>query len=115
MDATHPLGGCTNPANATQVANCQAFQPVISFDAGSGPTSLLDTGHVLDTFGYDLINLAPPGGDGNESINWNLVGTVATRGGGGNIPEPSSGLLFAVGLAAIAFTRRRHTNKQRVP
>ena len=114
VDATHPLGGCTNPANATQTTNCQAYRPVISFDAGSGPVSLLDTGHVLDTFGYDLINLAPPGGDGNESINWNLVGTFATR-GGANAPEPASALFVAAGLAAIAFIRRRHTNKQRVP
>ncbi|MDQ2950356.1 MAG: hypothetical protein M3Y27_31190 [Acidobacteriota bacterium] len=113
VDATHPLGGCTNPANPAQVTNCQAFRPVISFDAGSGPVSLLDTGHVLDTFGYDLINLAPPGGDGNESINWNLVGTLATR-GGANTPEPASALFVAAGLIAVAVTRRRQTNK-RVP
>jgi len=106
VDATHPLGGCTNPANPTEVANCLAFQPVITFNLDGSPTSFTDSGHVLDTFGYDLVNLGPPGGDGNESINWNLVGSTATR--GGNTPEPATALLIGLGLLLGAvFPRGR--------
>ncbi len=108
VDASHPLGGCTNPADATQVAGCAAYQPVITFNVYGTPNSYTDTGHILDTFGYDLINLAPPGGDGNESINWNLVGTTPTRSGdGGDTPEPATMLLIGPGLIGVAFLRRR--------
>ena len=112
VDAAHPLGGCTNPANASQVSSCLAYQPVVSFSASGTPASLLDTGHVLDTFGYDLINLGAPGGDGNESINWNLIGTVATR-GGSVTPEPASAFLLAGGVCALGLIQRR-SRRQRI-
>ena len=107
VDATHPYGGCTNPQGATQIAGCLSYRPVIGFSVGGKPvTTFIDSGHVLDTFGYDLINLPPPAGDGNESINWNLIGTVATRGGG--TPEPGTILLLGSGLlGAIGYGRRR--------
>jgi len=103
VDAAHPLGGCTNPANATQVAECNAFQPIVSFDENGTAVTLVDSGHVLDTFGYDLINLAPPGGDGNESINWNLIGMPASRSG---TPEPVSAFLLLLGLGVIIGAKR---------
>jgi hypothetical protein len=105
VDATHPLGGCTNPANATEVANCLAYQPLVVFNLDGTPASYRDSGHVLDTFGYDLINLPPPGGDGNESINWNLIGTTPTRGGG--VPEPAAVLLMGPALLALGLFRWR--------
>lgn len=107
MDATHPLGGCTNPANATEVANCLAYQPLVVFSLNGTPASYRDSGHVLDTFGYDLINLPRPSGDGNESINWNLIGTTPTRGGGGSAPEPAAVLLMGPALLALGLFRRR--------
>jgi hypothetical protein len=109
VDATHPLGGCTNPANPTQVAQCLAFQPVISFKVdGAAVTPLRDTGHILDTFGYDLLYLPPPGGDGNESINWNAIGSVPSRegNGGSTAPEPSTVLLIAPALTGALLLRR---------
>jgi hypothetical protein len=106
VDATHPLGGCTNPANAAQVTLCDSNQPIVSFslDGGSTFTTLLDTGHILDTFGYDLINLPPPGGDGNESINWNVIGQVPTRDGG--VPEPATSMMLGGGLSLLWAQRR---------
>lgn len=107
VDPAHPLGGCTNPQGPTEVANCIAYRPIVSFSVNGGsPTPLTDSGHVLDTFGYDLINLPPPGGDGNESINWNLIGSVPSR--GGTTPEPGTLLLVGSGLlGAIGYGRRR--------
>jgi len=104
VDATHPLGGCTNPANATQTAECLAYQPTVAFSLDGTPLSYKDKGHIIDTFGYDLINLPPPGGDGNESINWNVIGSTPTR--SGTTPEPASGLLLAPALLLGACLRR---------
>jgi hypothetical protein len=107
VDAAHPLGGCTNPANATEVANCLAYQPLVVFNLDGTPASYRDSGHVLDTVGYDLINLPRPSGDGNESINWNLIGTTPTRGGGGSAPEPAAVLLMGPALLALGLFRWR--------
>jgi len=107
VDASHPLGGCTNPQNATQVSQCIAYEPKVTFSVdGGAPTAYTDTGHILDTFGYDLINLPPPGGDGNESINWNKIGSTPTR-GGSTTPEPSTMFLVLPALAGIGLVGRR--------
>jgi hypothetical protein len=104
IDATHPLGGCTNPQGAVEIAGCLAYQPKIAFSTDAGVTTLnyTDTGHILDTFGYDFINGSP---DGNESINWNLVGSTPTR--GGTVPEPGTYMLLGAGLGAISLGLRR--------
>ena len=106
VDATHPLGGCTNPQNATEVANCLAYQPVISFLENGNSFTGNDAGHIVDTFGYDLINLGAPGGDGNESINWTLLGQGGSR-GGTTVPEPASLVLLGSGLVGVVRRVRR--------
>jgi hypothetical protein len=63
-----------------------------------------DTGQILNTGGYDFINGSS---DGNESINWNKIGSEASRGGTG-VPEPSSLLLLCSGLIGFGgFARRK--------
>jgi len=72
IDASHPLGGCTNPGALTsaQAAECIAIEPIVSFLANGRPLSFTDKDTILDTFGYDFINGSS---DGNESINWNVI------------------------------------------
>lgn len=102
ITAGFPLGGCTNPADATQAALCAANAPVIAFSENGNALTVNDTGQVVNTFGYDFINGST---DGNESINWNLAGSAVTRSG---TPEPSTILLLSSSLLAVAaFGRKR--------
>jgi len=105
---TSLIGGCSSsPAFMTpaQLATCNAAIPVISFFADGTPLSFSDTGHILDTGGWDFVNNGAFGEDGNESINWNVVGTTALR--GGTTPEPGSFGLLLAGLPLLWCYRRR--------
>lgn len=107
------IGGCASSAAIVAAAGytalCASQVPVVGFDIGSDHYSFNDSGQVLNTGGWDFVNNSAYGEDGNESINWNLIGTEAIR--GGFIPEPSTPLLFAFGLAALAWVRRRATSR----
>lgn len=102
------IGGCSSTALAQVTAGIAAFcagvQPIVSFDIGADHFSLNDTGHILDTGNYDFVNYSP---DGNESINWNLIGRGASRGGTGGVPEPASWALMLVGFGALGAVLRR--------
>jgi hypothetical protein len=95
---TSLIGGCSSSAaliaSAGFTAQCSASAPVVSFSLDGGTTiqSFIDTGQVLNTGGWDFVyNTAycPAGTvpgvscpeDGNESINWNLIGSAASRAG----------------------------------
>jgi len=104
------IGGCSSDAATQALAGITAFcagvQPIVSFDIGSDHFVFNDSGHILDTGNYDFINGSP---DGNESINWNLIGHDAVRGGTGGVPEPAGWVMMIVGVAGLgAALRRRH-------
>jgi hypothetical protein len=66
----------------------------------------LDTGHTLDTGGFDSVNAVPcpnaaeTAPNCNESLSWRSIGTCGLNCPGGNVPEPSS--LVLLGSAVIA-------------
>ncbi len=107
--AINGIGGCTvlTDLNATEIANCKKYDPVITFDVNGTPESFTDSGSILNTGGYDFNCCSDK--NGNESINWNLVGTAGTR--GGDIPEPITLTVFGAGLAGAAALRRRKKTK----
>ncbi len=112
---TSLIGGCSSSAaliaSAGDTVLCNGSAPVISFLVDGAPFSFTDAGQVLNTGGWDFVNNTTYGEDGNESINWNVVGSVPIRGGVPPVPEPSTYALFASGAILLALLRRRRAGK----
>jgi hypothetical protein len=104
--AAHGIGGCSSSGlGAADAAFCATVRPVVSFSVDGAPVvSFTDTGHILDTGHYDFINGSL---DGNESIDWNAIGTGASRGGTGGVPEPSTWAMMLIGFGGLAFATYR--------
>jgi hypothetical protein len=111
VPGNNTIGGCSSTASilaaSGDAALCAANAPVVSFIVNGNPFSATDSGQILNTGGYDFINGSA---DGNESINWNLIGSSADRGGTTGVPEPSTMLLLGSGLLSLCgITRRKLT------
>jgi len=113
--AANAIGGCANLSAAytpttiaadSLVARCAAHVGTVTATVGGVSQTFSDTGSILNTGGYDFVSYSH---DGNESINWNLIGTVASR--GGTVPEPSTFLLLGSGLVGIATKLRRRISR----
>ena len=105
IPGNNQIGGCSSTAAVftaalpSEQATCNSHVPVVSFMENGTLVSAKDTGHILDTGGWDFVNNGVFGEDGNESINWNVIGSEPDRGGnGGSVPEPSSLVLLCGGL-----------------
>lgn len=103
LPGNNAIGGCSSPAAilgpSGYAADCAANAPIVLFLEDGNPVTLVDTGHILDTGWWDFTNNGFFGGDSNESIKWNVIGTVPTR--DGDIPEPVGMGLLALGLFGL--------------
>ncbi|HKO59512.1 MAG TPA: carboxypeptidase regulatory-like domain-containing protein, partial [Thermoanaerobaculia bacterium] len=59
--------------------------PRVTVTMGGAPTTYFDTGHILDTGGFDLAC------SGNESLQWRLIGTTGINANGDFLLSPPTG------------------------
>jgi hypothetical protein len=105
----------SDQSNGGTPGNPSTVVPHVIFTIDGGvPQTFLDSGHVLDTGGFDLAVFpsAKPGDpSGNESLQWRDIGTTGISNPGGNaVPEPGTLTLAGLGIAGLfgyAWRRRR--------
>jgi len=110
-----PFNNCSTGALAS-TATCTNNPAQVILNGGA---PLLDTGHVLDTGGFDTVSSNPcVGGNNvaggntpgscNESLQWRDIGTTGIQNPGGNrVPEPATLLLLTSGLTGLFVLRYR--------
>jgi hypothetical protein len=103
---------CSSGALASTAA-CIDNAPQVNFTLNGILSTFVDSGHVLNTGGFDFVNAnpCPVAGDSpgncNESLQWRLIGTTGIEDPGGNTPEPASYGLIGGGLVMIWAGRKR--------
>jgi len=75
-----PIVGCGQTVSPTDPR-----VPRVSVSVGGVATTYFDTGHILDTGGYDLACRA------NESLQWRLIGTTGIESNGAFLLAPVTG------------------------
>jgi hypothetical protein len=107
---------CSTGSIAASLA-CTSTVGLVTFTLDGVTTSFSDTGHVLDTGGYDtaLYLHIHTGGGGvpvenyNESLNWRPIGTTGVNNPGGTsgTPEPGIWALMLLGFGGLGAVLRR--------
>ena len=91
----YPLASCPTPA-----ASSDKRIPKVTVTIAGAPTSLLDTGHVLDTGGFDYASCKP-----NESLQWRSIGGAGIGTEGGSIAlTPATQTQGLGGTATVTST-----------
>src|SRR2546421_10371021 len=91
----YPLASCPTPA-----ASSDKRIPKVTVTIAGAPTSLLDTGHVLDTGAFDYASCKP-----NESLQWRSIGGAGIGTEGGSIAlTPATQTQGLGGTATVTST-----------
>jgi hypothetical protein len=113
----HPdTNNCSVGAIAAS-ALCTSTAASVTFTLDGLAATYNDTGHILDTGGYDNANYLHihTGGGGvpeynyNESLNWRAIGTSGVDDPGGirgGVPEPASWSLMLLGFGGLGAALR---------
>ncbi|MEI8021267.1 MAG: PEP-CTERM sorting domain-containing protein [Schlesneria sp.] len=93
--------------------------PKVQITINGNVETFSDTGHILDTGGYDAATYGINGSNfpynpahfpQNESLQWREIGTTGVSNPGGNpptaVPEPSSLMLALFGTCGVGFAVR---------
>jgi hypothetical protein len=90
-----PIASCPTPAPSSDRRVTK-----VTVTIGGVPTSLLDTGHVLDTGGFDSASCKP-----NESLQWRSIGGAGIGAEGGSIAlTPATQTQGLGGTATVTST-----------
>ena len=91
------------------LANGQAPIPTVKITIGGVATTFNDTGHVLDTGGFDLACR------GNESLQWRLIGTAGIENQTGHITLAPPTSVQPVGVTYTATATVTDASNQPTP